>query len=568
MAGLRRMVAEAVAARAKRVVIPPGIYRGAPENGGKTHLTIGNASDLEIVADGVTMICTLATRAVEIQGCTDVTLRGITVDYDPLPFTQGDVIAVNAAEGWLDVKIHAGYPVEPNARIDLVDRQTRYRRKDAPYMWDSKAEVREGGVLRLHNRTAAGFAQVGNLASLGGYGRNIIPHALAVSDSARVTLFRVTVHASNCMGIIASGGEGGHRFLECRVVPGPLPPGGDQPRILSTNADAILTGPMHRGVLTEGCEIRDAGDDSWSVQSSDYVILKREGRTLWLASRDKMAIAAGDRLQAALEGSTAKVATCESVPRKTTPLAPSIQQKLARSTPWSYWRLSSGAENGALVKVGLDSDAPWQEGDSVYDCDRQGNGFVFRNNRVRSSGRVLIKAAGLIEGNHIEGPFGISVNPEAPCPAAAGVAEIVIRNNVIADAHLFNAFWHSPQAGAISVTAEDGNHNEFRRAGVFGKVVIENNTIKGGNGAAIVVSSAREVVICGNRLMKLHHTPPQNTGGKYHIDNHAAVWLAQCEHVVLRRNELLFPGPEMSRPLVCGPGVTRVEGGLTGRESH
>ena len=116
MSELRQIVAKAVAEKAQRLVIPPGVYRGEPEKGEKTHLTIKNASDLEIVADGVTMLCTRMTRAVEMYGCKNVTLRGLTIDYDPLPFTQGDVVKVAADEGWLDIKIHAGYPIEPYSR--------------------------------------------------------------------------------------------------------------------------------------------------------------------------------------------------------------------------------------------------------------------------------------------------------------------------------------------------------------------------------------------------------------------------------------------------------------------
>ncbi|MCX5682181.1 MAG: right-handed parallel beta-helix repeat-containing protein, partial [Planctomycetota bacterium] len=378
-------------------------------------------------------------------------------------------------------------------------------------------------------------------------------------------LDHVTVFASNCMGIVAAGGDGDHRFLGCRIVPGPPPHGASEARILSVNADAILTGPMRKGVLTEGCEIRDAGDDSWSVQSSDYVILKRDGRTLWLAPRDMMALRTGDRLQASLDGPTAAVTSREALRRKDVTLAPEIAEKLAKAGRWDYWHLSAAAAGGAVCKVALDADVPWNAGDSLYDLDRQGNGFVFRNNTVRSSGRILIKAAGLVEGNRIEGPFGICARPEAPYPAAAGIAQLVIRGNTIIDAHLFNAFPDSPQAGAISVTADDDGRGGLRAAGVYGRVLIENNTIQGGNGAAIVVSSAREVAIRSNRLVNLFQIPPNDTGRKYHIDNHAAVWLANCDFVSLSGNVLLNPGPEMSRPLVCGPGVKKVEGGVEGK---
>ena len=559
---LRTIISEGLAAKSPCIVIPPGVYRGSPEPKQRVHLTISGASDTEIIADGVTMVCTDLTRAIGLSGCRAVTLRGLTVDYDPLPFTQGDVVAVSSQEGWTDVKIHAGYPLRADLRVDIVDRKTRYRKRDKPFMWGGSSEIRPNGIVRVTNKSAAEFAKVGDLASMGAEIPNLVAHTLAVEESDKVILQNVTILSSNCMGIVAAGGDGGHRFIGCRVIPGPPPVGATEARILSTDADAILTTNMREGVLTENCEIRDSGDDTWSVQSSDFVIIKRDGRTLWLAWRDSAAVRKGDRLQSSLDGPVAVVASAENVTLKGVTLDPQIQREIDKGGRWTYWSLPCVLKNGRAIKAVLDSDAPWKEGDSVYDIDRQGNGFVFRNNTVRSSGRILIKASGLVEGNRIEGPFAISAQPEVPaCGGAVGIRDLVIRNNTVLDAHLFNAFYQSAQAGAISVTADGQNHT-LHPTGAYGRVVIENNTIKGGNGAGIVVSSAREVVIKGNRLDGLLHIPPNNTGTAWKIDNHAAVWLSQCGHVTLAGNQLLNPGPHMSQPVVCGSGVQAIEGEL------
>ena len=150
MESLRVLLAEGVAAKAPRIVIPPGIYRGGPaprpdgkaspdRAGSNVHVLIENLSDTEIIAEGVTLLCTDLTRAIMFRDCRKVELRGLTVDYDPLPFTQGDIVEVNGPEGWLDVKIHAGYPVRAQGRIDIVDRQTRFRRENTPFMWVEQA---------------------------------------------------------------------------------------------------------------------------------------------------------------------------------------------------------------------------------------------------------------------------------------------------------------------------------------------------------------------------------------------------------------------------------------------
>ena len=197
----RRLVTEGIKAGANRIVIPPGVYRGGPEKNKKVICQVSDLSDKEIIADGVTMLCTDAScRALAFSKCRNVTLQGLTLDYDPLPFTQGDITAVNPGEDWLEIKIHAGYPVVPAPRIDIVDRATRFRKKDKPFMWDARSEVREGGIVRVHSKSAAGFAAVGDLASLGGVdpalGR-VVAHTLTLEHCEAMTLKNVTVYSSN-----------------------------------------------------------------------------------------------------------------------------------------------------------------------------------------------------------------------------------------------------------------------------------------------------------------------------------------------------------------------------------
>ena len=43
---------------------------------------------------------------------------------------------------------------------------------------------------------------------------------------------------------------------------------------------------MRKGPLLEKCEIRDAGDDSWSVQSSDFLVVAKNGPTAVIAFRE------------------------------------------------------------------------------------------------------------------------------------------------------------------------------------------------------------------------------------------------------------------------------------------
>lgn len=269
---LPSLIHNAVTSGQHRVVIPPGVYRTAPPRGEKVHLTLKDLRDFEIVADGVTLLCTRRTRAILIAGCENLRIRGLMVDYDPLPFTQGRVVTVADDKSWIDVKLDNGYPRQPFSRIDVVDPKTRFRKHGMPFLWGTKTTMSTTGVVRVALAKIGNAAAVGDLASLSaGPDATGIPHGITIERCSGIVFDRVTVHTAPGMGILEAGGEGGTQLLGCRVVPGPMPPGATEPRLLSTSWDAIQHKEVRRGPRVEGCVVESAGDDSWSVLSDGFV---------------------------------------------------------------------------------------------------------------------------------------------------------------------------------------------------------------------------------------------------------------------------------------------------------
>ncbi|RYD63527.1 MAG: right-handed parallel beta-helix repeat-containing protein, partial [Verrucomicrobiaceae bacterium] len=498
----RPMIAEAIAKGEKKIVIPSGTYRLAPTGGEKCVWTPQGANDLEIVADGVTLVSTKLTRAVAITQCTGVTVRGLTIDYDPLPFTQGTVAAVADDKSWIDVKLHAGYPRQPYARIDFVDPATRYRKKGMPFLWGTKAEMQGDDTVRVTLKGIGNTATIGTLASLNtGPAPDGIPHALSIERCSAITLRSVTIHSAPGMGMLECDGDGKTTYLGCKVVPGPNPEGASEDRLLSTSWDAIQTKTVRHGPHVEDCEIREAGDDSWSVQSSDFMVLKRVGNTLTISSRDEYTIGVekGDRLKTKIGGPEATITGLRRLSHEQAGLAPEVMEKLAAAESWSEWKVAP-----KCLEVTLNEELPVEAGTSVYSPDRMGNGFVFLNNRIHSSGRVLIKGAGRIEGNILDTPHAMVICPELPGNAAAGIDGLIIRKNTIRRSGWFCAAPWSTQTGALSITA-GGGAQQLRPPGVFANIVIEDNTFEDCSGPNLVISSTQGVKIRGNRFIRPHH---------------------------------------------------------------
>ncbi|WP_038160816.1 right-handed parallel beta-helix repeat-containing protein [Verrucomicrobium sp. BvORR106] len=533
----------------KRIIIPPGTYRLGPKGGGELWLIQG-ARDVEIIADGVTLVGTKLMRAISLHRCSGVTLQGLTVDYDPLPFTQGEVVAAAADDGSIDVKLHAGYPRKPYSRIDVVDPKTRYRKKGMPFLWGTKAEMVGEDVVRVRLPGIAKTAVVGDLVSLSTGQEMGAPHAISVDGCERITFRNVTVHSAPGMGILEADGEGGSIFTQCKIVPGPKPADATEIRLLSSSWDAFQSKTIRKGPVVEECEISHAGDDSWSVQSSDYVVLNSEGGTVVLASRDEFTdgVQNGDRLRQNVEGKEYRITSRKVVSRAEAGLSEEVLEKLRESTTWSPWKVSP-----RCIVVTLDVPNALAPGDSVYSPDRMGNGFVFRNNHLHSPGRVLLKAGGLMEGNTLETPHALVVCPELPAGAAAGIDGLIIRNNIIRNGGWFCAAPWSSQAGIISITATNGS-TELRTDTVFKDFIIEGNTIERGAGPHLVISSSKGLVLRNNRSLNPQQETPPDTGASYKIPKKAVMWLVHCEDAVKEGNIAEITGGTASSP---GAGVTK-----------
>ncbi len=161
----RKAIAAAQAAGLGSVVrVPSGVWRLLPTAGEKACLPIIEARGLTVRGvPGKTELIIGGGRcsAFELRECEATTLLGFTVDYAPLPFTQGTVAAVDRNAASIELRIDPGYPsldepmfAQTTAKYErwgmFMDAGTRWLKPGTPnfVLMDTFTPL-AGGVWRL-----------------------------------------------------------------------------------------------------------------------------------------------------------------------------------------------------------------------------------------------------------------------------------------------------------------------------------------------------------------------------------------------------------------------------------
>jgi hypothetical protein len=544
-ADVRSLILDAIAQNRPQVVIPPGTYRLGPQGNEGVILNLRHARNLEIIADGVTVVCTKRIRAIMFDDCDQVTLRGLTVDYDPVTFTQGKVVEVADDAGWMDVKLDAGYPQVLNDRIVVCDPKTRFHKYGINHTWGTKASWKEPGVVRIALKDVARHVDLGDPVALSGGPDGGAAHAISIEDhSSAITLKNVTLHCAPGMGIIDSGSDVGVTLSGCRIIPGPKPAGASEERLLTTSWDGIQCKPAKVGAHVEDCVIERCGDDSWSVPSTDFEVYSRKGAQLIISQPDAN-LRAGDCLMDRA-GNSAKVQSTRDIHLDAATLDAQSLKVVQQS----------GARVSVACEVTLDKELPVGPGQWLYNLSCRSKGFVFRNNRIYSQGRgALVKVSdGIIEGNVFRGgDKAIVINPETRSDAGP-CDNLIIRNNVIRETGYHQAMPWSDQAGAVCISK--GISSEI----LFHNILIAGNTFDSIDGLNLLISSAQDVVVRNNRFLNTHATDPgRHNGADRGIDATAVIEVTQSKDVRFSGNVIEKMGPFAEHAVIIDPSDSAVE---------
>jgi parallel beta-helix repeat protein len=494
---LQQFIDSALKAGNHRVVVPPGRYRVSPRD--RQHLVLRNLKDVTIVADGVEMICTETTRALTITHCTNLTLRGLVIDYDPLPFTQGRITALTPDKTVQDIELFQGYPpagAARNFKYEIFRPDTRTLRCADRYV--QKVEAVDSRHLRIiaPREHAASPEQVGDLTVIGSeyapHGSEA--HAVECSHNFNVRLENIAVFASNCFGFIESDCAGSV-YYRCRIdrrSPADDPVKRGDPRLRSLDADAYHSSDATKGPAYLECVAKFMGDDCVNIHGAYHLITRSDGVNLRVLAKGEMNIQPGDPVELVLyHGQRLPDARVLGVQSAGAILDP---ERVFLSRQSMDAGLKSGRSLTRACTITLDRQVSMPIGSVICAANRVGNGFSVKGcdfgfNRSRG---ILIKAShGQVIGNHMEGcqMSAILVTPEYWWLEAGSSSDVLISGNTIRRC-----------AGIPICVDAAGGDGSIAPAGDHRNITISGNTVDDCSMPGILVTSTTGLRLQNNTL--------------------------------------------------------------------
>ena len=536
-------------------------------------IMINRTSDITLDGNGAQLVMTRYIMAIKVYDCTRIRLTNMTFDYDPLPFTQGEVVKVDRQAMTWDLRIDDGYPwgedfletvLEGYAIFQLVDVRQRIVKQGSYGPGVSKIEVVGERLLRVtdRNRPFVENLAVGDVAAVKPWAVFGDPKVIAGNPKKFAKFYTIYHWQHSVIHLVNTGecqtdrltfhtgpsalyefaGKGGNRHLNNIVRPGPRPMGAKRDRQSSVILDVFESVSMERGPLVEDWVIEGSGDDAIVLCGLFSKIVYSPGSgTVLVTPMYRNILAEGDRVE--IRDSNDSVKGVAGVTRLRTVTRPEladknreVHQQCVHPFPWTP---------ETFLELTLDNDIPSQPGDRIIALNRRNQGAVIRNNHIRgirANGMRIQAADVLIENNDIEhvtlSGIKLSLDREN-LMMGAPIDNIVIRGNRIKGIGLqpvgdSAAVGMSAGIQQLLIGKEHNNRRFFSKNTSARNITIENNLIENTAYYAILCANASQVVIRDNVIRDANMMEPQTN--ELGFKPESAILVAASYHVVVNGN--------------------------------
>jgi len=544
---LKSQLNDALSHGSPRFIVPGGTYRISPDSPDLPHVVLKDVSNFQLLGRSATILCETKNTALYLDHCSNVKISGITVDYDPLPMTQGTItkVTMTGHEASLDFQVHKGYD-EPNydgkgvGHIWIVDAVMRQLKPGCSNYGSPKEMLKLGdGRFRLvYNFPRHDAVAPGDLIKLPQRLNLRAPHAVFLSRCTAVAFENVSILSAPCFGFVSTYGDG-ISLNNVRVVPGPTPPGASEPRIFSSSADAINLSNNTTGPVIRNSVAASNGDDGIAIYNQPaFVFGKKNDSTLtvglnWGGSANYHP---GDLLRFFLfaRGKTEERKVVSSIPASLPANFEDIKEQ--------HLKAPRRGSLAICIELALDAPLDAEPGDVLQNTRYAGQAFEISGNRLidnASRGINANQSGGVVRNNYVKHSYlsGLQVTAFVKDGGSGSAFQhsVKIIDNDICDTCIGFSKEKNWQ-GAISIANWDSKHPfpDGHR-----DIVITGNSIDKPNGIGIKVQCASNVVISGNRF-----------GGPGIRSSGAAIFLDVVNHVKVVSNVLIgsgwgLPGAEL-----------------------
>ncbi len=443
--------------------VPPGTWRFAATTGIAIHLQDFKA--LTIEGPGALLLFNGLVKPFVFDRCQNPTVRGLRIDWERPPFSQGDVIRVAPNGRAAEIQIDPAFAIdgsEPMEALGSYDRATGLMARNAVDAYELVSASALIGPQRLRltfNRPIPLRPGTTVVLRHALYAAN----ALSFTRCQAVALESVIVHSAPGMAVFADRCNG-VMLRGCSVVPTP-----GSVRLMTTTADGLHCTLCEGDITMEGCTVARTGDDCVNAHGKYLPILHHtDARTITVATTD------------APPSGTVDIVSARS-------LEPLDHDRIFGATP--------GPPGQTTLHLDHDIAAPVQDGDylslSPAPSSLRISNCSFPGNRARG---VLAHRDAVIEGCmfHGQSAEAILLLPDARFMEGPAADRVTVRGCEFTDVQRAGG-----TGGAIRVDV--GLRGPLGSTPVNGRITIERNHFAAFAGPAVVARSVDQLTFVANR---------------------------------------------------------------------
>lgn len=445
-------------------------------------LDIKNIKNMTIEGNGAELIGHDFSSMFNFMDCHNITIKNLTVDWNPVPFTQGKVLKVG--DDYVDIEAvapsiaQAGCRTEGLLGYDLEKRRMSRRNTDHYQSGFKKTtEIVRPGVMRLFIGREHRFS--GKMPAVGTYiiARHQIygNQAFQFSKCSKIQIENINIYCCPGMGVTGSQSRDFTiRHLKVMIRPW-------SGRWMSITADETNFSGCRGTVVMENCLFEGQGDDATNIRSGSYQVVaeRLDDRRISIGAGQRggfpTAPEIGDKLE--LSGEDRQL-----LPYVTLTVKSVIRDDSAKTLIVEFSdRIPERTKKGDII--GNASSCP-----SV----RIRNCTLIRN---RARGLIIKTRDVIIKDCTFKDVTASAVGLEADVNAwweSIGSRNVIIRNNRFIDCKFDPEYL----CGVI----ESHTMSQTAPAGVHQNIIIENNIFLGSDANIIKLGSADGVDIINNIL--------------------------------------------------------------------